>query len=102
MAVSMLGIQLRRVEHAENVYARLGALVNEGADQVVRVAGVADEVRAAQQHLEGDVRDLLPQHDQPLPGGLVEGSGRPCQRSPPHISRGEAVGEDVRRTLGAP
>ena len=35
---------VERVEHAENVYARLGALVNEGADQVVRVAGVADEV----------------------------------------------------------
>ena len=62
---------VERVEHAEHVDALAGGLGDEGTHKVVRIARVADEVRAAQQHLERDVRDLLAQHLQALPRGLM-------------------------------
>ena len=92
---------VERVEDAEDVYAVFGALVDEGAHEVVRVARVADEVRAAQEHLEGDVGYLLAEHDKPLPGALVEEAvGRVEGGAAPHLER-EAVGEEVGRALGA-
>ena len=92
---------VERVKDAEDVDARLGALLDEGVHEVIRIARIADEVRAAQEHLEGDVRYLLAQHDEALPGGLVEEAiGRVEGRAAPHLE-GEAVGEDVRRALGA-
>ena len=92
---------VERVEHAEYVDALAGGLGDEGAHKVVRIARVADEVRAAQQHLERDVRDLLAQHLQALPRGLVqEAVGGVERRAAPHLER-EAVGEDVGRAVGA-
>src|SRR5699024_9845751 len=95
------GYPVEGVEDAEDVYAGLGALLYEGVDEVVRVAGVADEVAPAHEHLEGDVRYLLAQHDEALPGGLVEEAvGGVEGGAAPHFE-GEAVGEEIRRTLGA-
>ena len=92
---------VERVEHAEHVDALTGGLGDEGTHKVVRIARVADEVRAAQQHLERDVRDLLAQHLQALPRGLVqEAVGGVKRRAAPHLER-EAVGEDVGRAVGA-
>ena len=95
------GYPVKRVKDAEHVDAVLRALLDEGVDEVVGIAGVADEVGAAQQHLEGDVGYLLAQHDEPLPGGLVEETVGGVKGGPaPHLQR-EAVGEEVRRTLRA-
>ena len=92
---------VERVEHAEHVDALAGGLGDEGTHKVVRIARVADEVRATQQHLERDVRDLLAQHLQTLPRGLVqEAVGGVKRRAAPHLER-EAVGEDVGRAVGA-
>ena len=92
---------VERVEHAEHIDALTGGLGDEGAHEVVRIARVADEVRAAQQHLERDVRDFLAQHLQTLPRGLMqEAVGGVKRRAAPHLER-EAVGEDVGRAVGA-
>ncbi len=60
---------VERVEDPEDVEACLRRLVDEGLDQVVRVAGVADRVGAPDQHLEQEVGHRGAQRPQPLPRG---------------------------------
>ena len=55
------GEPVQRVEDAEHVDAAAGGLLDELPDQVVGVVGVAHGVGAPQEHLEGNVGDLLPQ-----------------------------------------
>ena len=66
------GDPVQRVEHTEHVDAPLRRLLDEAADQIVGIVGIAHQIGATQQHLERDVGDLLPQQPQPLPWGLVE------------------------------
>ncbi|SIK20602.1 Uncharacterised protein [Mycobacteroides abscessus subsp. abscessus] len=73
------------VEDAEDVDAGPRRLVDEGIGDLRRVRGVADRVASAQEHLQGDVRDRLPQLGQALPGILAEEAqrdivGRPAPR----------------------
>ena len=63
---------VQAVEDAEQVHAGVGRLLDEVADDVVGVVGVADAVGAAQQHLQEQVGDPLAQQRQPLPRILVE------------------------------
>ena len=89
------------VEDAEHVDAALGGLLHEGAHQIVGIVGVAHQIGAAQQHLERDVGDLLPQQAQALPRGLVEEAvGHVEGGAAPHFQR-EAVPQDIGHTVGA-
>ena len=89
------------VEHTENVDALLCRLCDEGTDKVVGVACVADEVGASQQHLEGDVGDLLTQPAQTLPRGFVQEAVCGVEgRTAPHFE-GEAVGKYVCGAVGS-
>ena len=58
---------VQRIEYAEHVDARARGLLHEEAHDVVRVVRIADRVRAAQQHLEQDVRHAFAQQREPLP-----------------------------------
>ena len=89
------------VEHAEHVDAPLGGLLHEGADKVIGIVGVAHQIGAPQQHLEGNVGDLFPQQPQTLPGGLMqEAVGHIERGTAPHLQR-EAVAEDIGHAVGA-
>ncbi len=93
------GDPVEGVEDAEYVNAAAGGLLHKGADQIVRIVGVAHGVGAPEQHLEGDVGDLLPQQVQPLPGGLVEEPIGHVEGGPaPHL-QGEAVRQDLRSAV---
>ena len=63
---------VERVEHSEDVHPVLGRLVHEAADDIVAVVTVADDVLAAQQHLQGRAHDMLLDQAQTLPRVLVE------------------------------
>ena len=60
------------VEHAHDVDAVLDRLLHHGADHVVGVVLVAEEVLAAQQHLQAAVGRRLANGAQTLPGVLVQ------------------------------
>ena len=94
------GDPVQRVEYAEHVDTALSSLLHEGAHKVIGIVGIADEVRAAQQHLERDVGDLLAQQTQALPRGLVqEAVGHVERRAAPHLE-GEAVAQDIGHAVG--
>ena len=81
---------VERVEDAEDVDAVLLREAHELEDHVVRVARVADRVRAAEEHLEGDVRHLLAEAVEPIPGALLEEAQRDVEgRAAPHLEREE-------------
>ena len=70
---------------------------------VVRVVRVADRVRAAEEHLEEDVRDLLAQQRQPLPGVLLEEPHRDVEgRAAPHLDARTARGRLARYASARP
>ena len=95
------GDPVEGVEDTEDVDARLGRLFDELADDVVGVVRVADGVGAAEEHLERDVRDLLSQFLETLPGVLIEEAERGVEGgTAPHF-KGEGVGEDLGRPFGA-
>ena len=95
------GQPVERVEDAEEVDAGRGRLLDEAADDVVGVVGVADGVRPAQEHLEQDVGDLLAQQRQALPGVLVqEAHGHVEGGAAPHLER-EQARQVLARTAGA-
>ena len=77
---SIAGLHLvdvvERVEDAEDVDAGRGGLAHEGLGDLGRVRRVADRVAAAQQHLDGDVRQRLADGGEPLPGVLAEEAER--------------------------
>ena len=82
---------VERVEDAEDVHAGRGGFLAELADDVVGIARVADGVAGPKQHLKQDVRDLLAQVRQPLPGiFLEEPQGRVERRPAPHLQRKQA------------
>ena len=63
---------VERIEDAEDVHPAIGGVFDETGDDVVRVVRVADGVRAAEEHLEKNVRDFLPELAEALPRILVE------------------------------
>jgi hypothetical protein len=67
---------VQRVEYPEDVDAVLGRLAHEEAHHVVRVVGVADRVRSAQQHLQHGVRHRAAQTRQARPGIFLEEAHR--------------------------
>ena len=71
---------VERVEHAEQVDAAGRRLLHEVAHHVVGIVGVANRVRAAQQHLEQQVRHRLAQHAPGAATGLPSGSAAPRRR----------------------
>mmetsp|Transcript_19234 Transcript_19234/g.57098 ORF Transcript_19234/g.57098 Transcript_19234/m.57098 type:complete len:272 (-) Transcript_19234:1685-2500(-) len=82
---------VQRVKHAEDVDAALFGLNHKLVHDVVRVAGVADRVGAAQQHLERNVGDQLAQLLQAAPGALVQEAQRHVKRrAAPHLERASA------------
>ena len=60
---------VQAVEDAEQVHAGVGRLLDEVADDIVGVVGVADAVGAAQQHLQEQVGDALAQAAPAAPTG---------------------------------
>ena len=91
---------VQAVEDAEQVHAGIGRLLDEVADDIVGVVGVADAVGAAQQHLQQQVGHALAQERQPLPRvlgeeahGDVEGGAAPAlQRQELRQAAGVGVG----------
>ena len=63
---------VERVEDAEDVDAVLGRLVDEAAHDIVAVVTVADDVLAAQEHLQRSAHHVLLDQPQALPRVLVE------------------------------
>ena len=63
---------VQRVKDTEYIDARFGRLLDELTDHVVRIILISDCVRAAQQHLQQNVRALLAQNLQSLPWVLLE------------------------------
>ena len=79
------------VEDAKEIDAALGRLGDEVADGVVGIVGVADGVRAAQQHLQEDVRHFLADAGETLPRILgEEAHGDVEGRAAPAFEREEA------------
>ena len=66
------GQPVERVEHAEDIDAAAGGLLDELPDDVIGIVGVTHGVGAADEHLQQHVGGLFPDHIQTLPGGLVE------------------------------
>jgi hypothetical protein len=52
---------VERIENAEDVHAGGGGLLAELADDIVGIAGVADGVAGAEEHLKEDVGNLCAQ-----------------------------------------
>ena len=61
---------VERIEDAEDIHAALGGVLHETGDDVRRIARVADGIRAAQEHLETDVRHALAQRAAAAATGL--------------------------------
>ena len=88
------------VEDAEDVDAGRRGLGHEGIRDRGRVRRVADRVAAAQQHLDGDVRQRLAHGGEPLPRVLAEeAEGDVVGRAAPGLDAEQAGGEpgDVRQ-----
>ena len=77
----MLSMPVQRIEDAEDVDALRVRLADELRDHVVGIGRVADGVRAAQQHLEADVRNALAQFAQALPRIFVQEAHATCRTS---------------------
>ena len=88
--------RVQRIEDAEDIDPLCMRFADELLNHIVRIGGVADGVRAAQEHLEADIGNARPQYAQPLPGILVQKAhGRVERRSAPHFEA-----EEIRETLG--
>ena len=85
---------VQRVEDPEHVHARLRRLVDERLDQVVRVAGVPDRVRAPDQHLEQEVGHRRAQRPEPRPGVLVQEPVRGVERGTAPALEAEQLGRE--------
>ncbi len=101
IATFMFVGRVQRVEDAEDVDAVVRAPLDERADDVVRVVRVADGVARAQQHLEQDVRDPLPQLRRAGPTGSSWRNRIDVSNvAPPHISRLNRSGISLRHRVG--
>ena len=90
------GNPVERVKHAEHVNTAARSFLHESADEIIRVVRIANRIRAAQQHLERDVRNLAPQPLKPLPRILVQiAIGHIKGRAAPHFQR-KGVGINLR------
>ena len=84
---------VERVEHPEEVDPSGRGLLHEGRDDVVGVVGVADGIAGPEEHLEEDVRDLLPEAGEAVPGIFFEEPHRGVEgRAPPHLEREQPRG----------
>ena len=101
MAISMPGIQFRESKIRNTSMPLRADSRIKARMRLSGVVGVAYGVGPPQEHLEGDVGDLLPQQAQPLPGGLMEEAvGHVEGGAAPHL-QGEAVVEDLCRASAA-
>ena len=86
-----VGQVVQGVEDAEDVDAGGGGLLDEGADDVVGVVGVADGAGGAQEHLEEDVGHAPAHLDEALPGRLAQEAHGGVEGGPaPHLQREQA------------
>ena len=77
---------IQRIKNPKQVDAPLLGLEDELAYHVVGIGRVADRIRTAQQHLKQDVRNLLSQSIEPLPGILIEEAHGDVEGRPtPHL-----------------
>ena len=90
---------IQRIENAEDIDARFRRVLHESGDDVVRIIGIADRVRAAEKHLKTDVRNFLAQQAQPLPRIFVQKPHRRVERrAAPHL---QAENSGVRRATAS-
>ena len=88
-----IGQVVQRVKDAEDIHAVLRRVLDEALHHVVRVVGVAHRVRAAEEHLQQDVRHLRADAAQALPRVFTQEAHRHVKRrAAPHLQ-----GEKVRR-----
>ena len=84
----MFGTQFSASKTRNRSIPACGRLLDERPDDVVGIARVADRVRAAEEHLEEDVGDLLAELRQAVPGVFLEEPHRGVEGGPaPHLDR---------------
>ncbi len=94
------GGPVERIKNAEDVDSRIGSLFDELLHDVVRIIGIADGVRTAQQHLEENVRDQLGKLVQPLPGVFLEEAHGDVKGCSAPALQGEELGAKIGSRLG--
>jgi hypothetical protein len=95
-----LGSQFNESKMRKDIDALRGGLADESLHGVVRIRGVANRVRGAQQHLETDVRNGFAQLPQSQPGIFVqEAHGHVESGAAPHLQAVEIV-QPVRHEVG--
>ena len=90
-----VGQVVERVKDSEDVHAAIGRVLHEACDDVVRVVRVADGIRAAEKHLEAEVRGLFAKAAKAFPRTLLEEAHRSVEgRAAPVFQR-----EELRRAV---
>ena len=88
------------IEDAEDVEARRVRFVHEGGHHLWRVRAVADHVLTAQEHLQADVGQGLPETGEPLPRVLVQEAQGHVEGGPAPYLRREQPGQRARDVRG--
>ena len=83
------------VEYTEDVDAAACSCLDELADQVVGIVGVADSIGAAQQHLQQEIGRFFTDDIQTLPGRLVQETVGNIKGGAAPALQGEGVGQDL-------
>ena len=97
---SHIGRPIERVEDAEDVHAVRRGMLHESLHHIVRIVAVAHGIRAAEEHLETDVRDALAQGAEARPRVFVQEAQSGIERgATPHLQAVE-VRQPVRHEIG--
>ena len=91
---------VQRVENPEDIHAALGGVFDETSHDIRRVVRVADGIRAAQEHLEADVRNPLAKLAEAVPRVLVEKTHRGVEGRPAPHFEAEKPGRTARHGVG--
>jgi len=95
-----VGQVVERVEDPEDVHAGVRRVFHETGDHIVRIVRVTDCVRATEEHLEAEVRDLFAQAAEAIPGTFGKEAHRRVEGgAAPHFQR-EELGHPVGHGLG--
>ena len=91
---------VERVEYTKDVHASVLGMLAELVHNIVRVAGVANRVGAAEEHLEGDVRHRFPHMCKAIPRALAKKSHAHIEGSPSPILDRVGVGQSDTTGIG--
>ena len=72
---------IERIEDAENIHAGRSGVLDESGDDIVRIIRIADRIRAAEKHLETDVRNAPRAAGAGVPTDLPAENASRCRTS---------------------